>query len=394
MNDLTRILYVIGSLDIGGTEKQLYLLLKYLDRKRFHVTVLSLSHGGYWMDRIRELSIDTIALKRKRSLEIGRLRTLARTIESLRPDIVHSFQPTGNIYAGLTFRRGRNVKLITSRRSFDSPVFDMRKSLEKWAFRRSDAVVCNSGALAQEMRTRIAPHTEAFMIPNSIEDSPALSQIERLALRESLGISADSPVALAVGRLVPIKNHRLFLDIAAAIVTQHPEARFVLVGDGPLREELQTYARQLNLNGKVIITGERHDVPAILHAADVFILTTGSNGKVGEGFPNAVMEAMLAGRPCVVSNSGGTAELFDDAEAGYMVAPEDRQTYVKRVIKLFNEPSLRKAMGLQGRKLILESYTPQACAGSYEKMYSYVRSSISVGAHFPTKCDNQRIETP
>ena len=367
------VLYVIGSLDLGGTEKQLYLLLKHLDRQRFRPCVVSLSEGGYWEDRIAGLDVELFSLKRSGSYEVRRLLALVHLMNQQNPHIVHGYQPPGNAYAGMATMLTRRFKMVSSCRSFDHEVLEkplMGKVYEQLTYVHADAVVCNSQALSSQLESRYDGKVKAVVIPNGIENpsSPTVSGRED-RLRESLGIPADAMVIGTVGRLVPIKNHRLFLDIAHLVKRHCPRSHFVIVGDGPLENELKTHADSLGIAGSIHFTGRREDVIEVMKAFDIFLFTSGNGDGVGEGSPNVVIEALLNGLPCVASNAGGTAELFADATAGYLVPPHDEDAYLNRTLSLIENKALRAELGECGRRLVLERFSTHAMAARFQELY-------------------------
>ncbi|MCE5336685.1 MAG: glycosyltransferase [Desulfobacteraceae bacterium] len=371
------ILYVIGSLDIGGSEKQLYLLLKYLDRKRFRPLVVSLSEGGYWIRPIEDLGVEVICLQRHSSFEVKRLISLLNIIKEREPAIVHSYQPPANKYAALAAMIGRSEgKLIISRRGLAlDPGSNqiVKRGLDDLVYRSADAVVCNSKSLQQDLKERFKTKLNTVVIPNGMEcfQAPASGNGEA-SLKINAGFPADSLVVGTVGRLVPFKNHSMFLEIASEVVKKVPRAHFAIIGDGPMLDELQRYAAQLGIDEHVNFMGRREDVPQILPAMDLFLFTSIKDQSGGEGFPNAVMEAMMCGLPCVVSNVGGTRELFNNGEAGYMVDADSKGEFVRKAVKLLRDKPLREKMGARGREIILGGYSAEEMSRRFEELYDYV----------------------
>jgi len=369
-----QILYVIASLDIGGTERQLYLLLKHLDRNRFAPHVVSLSPGGYWIQPIRDLGIELITLERRTNYELKRLISLTGMIRNRNPHIVHSYQPPANAYAGLAATMAKHSKMIASRRSFDFETQSnaLKKIIDRTIYRNADAVVCNSSSLYENLKNRYGERINAVVIHNGIEmvDPPRFERASEV--KNMLGVPLEAPVVGTVGRLIPIKNHRLFLDIASGVFKKRPDVYFVLVGDGPLENELRTYAETLGIADRVVFTGQRDDVPLLLNAFDIFLFTSSNHYSEGEGLPNAVMEAMVSGLPCVASRAGGTQELFQDGEAGYLVEPEAREAYLGRTLTLLEDKILRRSMGQMGRTIIQKRYSVSAMVSQFEDLYTKV----------------------
>lgn len=375
-NSIT-VLYVIGSLDIGGSEKQLYLLLKYMDRRRFHPLVVSLSEGGHWVKPIEKLGVEVIPLKRHNSFEVKRLISLINIIKSRRPAIVHSYQPPANKYATLAAMLAHaDGKLIISRRGLASdPATNqyVMRGLDDLVYRSADAVVCNSRSLHQDLKDRFDGKVNTVVIPNGMEAFHAGTPCNGdPSLKARAGFPANALVVGSVGRLVPFKNHPFFLQIAAEVIKRVPQAYFTIIGDGPMLETLQCTAAELHIEDRVVFMGRRENIPELLPVLDLFLFTSIKDQSGGEGFPNAVMEAMMCGLPCVVSSVGGTGELFDDGEAGYMVDAEAKGEFVRKVVKLLRDKGLREKMGKRGREIILGNYSAEVMGKRFEELYDHV----------------------
>jgi glycosyltransferase involved in cell wall biosynthesis len=372
------ILYVINSLDIGGTEKQFYLLLKYLDPKRFTPKVICLSEGGYWIEPIRELGINLIELKRSGSFEFKRLIKLALLINNYKPHIIHTFQAPANNYGMLASAFNQKIKKIVSRRSIDlieTQGSFIKKSLNRLSYHMSDIVVCNSHALYDDFIDRYGKNINVMAIHNGIE-MPHINESESLSiLKQEFSLPKDSVVLCTVGRLVPKKNHRLFLDTAREVINTYPECYCLIVGDGPLKDEIHSYAKEIGIDDHVIFTGMRDDVIRILRMADIFIFPA-FHEKEAEGLPNAVMEAMLCGVPSVVSRASGSEELFNDSEAGfiigesgYMSGPGPKESYVEKALMLLHDNELRRKMSDKGKAIVKEKFSVQAMVNNFENLY-------------------------
>jgi glycosyltransferase involved in cell wall biosynthesis len=356
-----RIVYVIAGLGRGGAEKQLYLLLKHLDRTAFAPTVISLSEGGPWAARLREMGVAVIELPRRRSFEAGRFLRLYRLVREARPDILQTFLFSDNVYGLLAGRLARVPILVASRRidSYGDSRAGLRRinaALTRWA----DAVICNAeGSLAYVPAGLRARHV---VIRNGIEAVPPSRP--RAAVREALGIPLEAPIVGGAGRLVTAKNHRRFIDVAAAVLSERPNAFFLLAGGGPLADDLRAHVRVLGRDGRVRLLGPRDDVPDLFGAADVFLLTSDR-----EGLSNTTMEAMMAGLPCVVTDVGGNRELVQDGETGFVCAGGRVPEMAMRVRELLDDPALRRRLGDRGRARMEAEFSPRVMADATAGLY-------------------------
>lgn len=175
---------------------------------------------------------------------------------------------------------------------------------------------------------------------------------DREALRQVLGLKKGQPIVGTVGRLSHEKGHRRLLQAAARIQETLPTARFLIVGDGPLRGSLEMMAEEMGISESVHFMGFRKDVPVLLSVMDVFVLSS-----LEEAFSIAVLEAMAAGKPVIASNVGGMSEAVTEGETGHLVDSEDWQTMAELVVQLLEDGARFKDMSRKGKQLVREHYT-------------------------------------
>jgi glycosyltransferase involved in cell wall biosynthesis len=355
-----RILYVTSSLGMGGAERQLYLLLKHVDRAAWAPTVVSLHAGGVLAEPMRALGVEVVELPRRRHGDLTRLASLYRLMRRVRPHLVQTFLLADTVYGFAAARAARVPVLVASRRTdrYDTFPWHVRlanRVLWSWA----SAVITNSERGRQLAPARL--RERHVLIRNGVEPLPVGRA--RVDTRQALGIAPEAPVVGTVGRLVAAKNHRRLLDVAAAVVARRPHVTFVVVGGGPLEGALRAEAAARGLEHRVRFTGERADVGDLLYAMDVFLLTSDR-----EGLCNAVMEAMDARLPCVVTDVGGNRELVEDAVTGYVCA--DTPALTDRVLRVLDDPLLRGRLGHAGRVRMRDRFGAERAARDTEALYA------------------------
>ena len=361
----TTIGFVIGQLTYGGAERQLYELVRGLDRRRFRPTVYCLSeHTAPYGELLTSMGVPLTIVPRRRHFEWGRIRTLAGLMRRDRVDIVHSFLFQANPYAWLAARLAGRPRLVTSARNCRT-IGLVRDWANRVAFRASDAIVCNGGVVRDFIVQRYAaPMKRCVVIHNGVD-------LERFAP----GTSPAAPqrrLILGVGRLVPQKDFELFLEAAALLVKQHPDAGFAIVGDGPLRAALQRHAAQLGLERAVAYLGERQDVPDLLRAADVLWLTS-----QWEGLPNVVLEAGASGTPVVARDAGATREILRDDISGYLVRDRDPERFAAHTHELLADPARLRRMGDAARRVVEERFSLRRMVVMTETLYRTLRDGSS-----------------
>ena len=366
-----RILFVIGSLGRGGAEKQLHLLLKHLDRERFEPRVASLSVGGVWATRIRELGVPVVEFPRRHSADLSRLRALAGLVRTTAPHVLQTFSPYDMAYGFPVGRVCGVPVLIASRRTEPARYVGLGWTagrLSGLLWRWADAIICTGeGARHRAPKRLSARHV---VIPNGVE--PLRPTRSRGEVRRTLGLQDSDLVVGSVGRLVLAKNYPLTLEVALEVLQTHPQATFLLVGGGPLEAELRARIQHLGLEKKVRLAGERDDVADLMSAFDVFLMTSDR-----EGMPNAVMEAATLGLPCVVTNAGASAELVVHGETGYVCPVGDRDGLVASVRRLLNDAAARERLGALGRARMASEFAPEHMAAAAEALYERLLAAKS-----------------
>ncbi len=189
------------------------------------------------------------------------------------------------------------------------------------------------------------------VIPNGIALPPRQPEAAA-AVRRELGLEENQPLVLAVGRLVTPKGHTFLIQAAAELQTAQPAVRVAIAGEGYLRPALEDEIHRRALQNTVSLLGNRGDVPALLQACDVFVLSSRN-----EGMPIALLEAMAAGAAVVSTRVEGVEDLICDGENGLLVPVEDPAGLAAAILRLLHDPALRSRLGAAARKTIQESYS-------------------------------------
>jgi glycosyltransferase involved in cell wall biosynthesis len=361
-----RVLYVIGQLGVGGAEKQLYYLVRDLDRRRYEPEVVSLSLGGYWAQAMREEGINVIELERKKNVELARLLKLLRVMLRFKPAIVHTYLSSANSYGRIAAALSGVPIRITSERTYILPDSRFIRFMDSELSRFTDAIICNTRANVRFLRKNHRLHSEIMTIYNGIQPlSPNV--LERDRLRADFGLGPEDLLVGTIGNLTPPKNHHFLLKVASQLLQRShlkKRIRFVIIGGGVLEDELRALARSLGIESRVLFAGQLENAVDYLPAFDLFIMTSHY-----EGLSNAIMEGMLCELPCVVTDVGGNRELVTQGETGYVVRAGDHLAFADRIAELMDDASLRRAMGTRGAKRILNDFSLEQMVGETELKY-------------------------
>lgn len=362
-----KILHLITELSTGGAQKALACLLRHLDRGRFIPAVACLYNGDKIVaQQIRALGVPVTDLGMTAKWRCDALWRLYRLLRRERPTILHTWMFHANLSGRVLGRLAGVPIVISSRRNINigGPWRDLLNRCTAWL---DDAViaVCESAREAEIKRASAAPD-KVVTIYNGVDAGRFATVNLRAAaqVRHFFGIAAEAPLLGAMGRLHPQKG---FSDLLAALVQVReaiPSVRLLLVGDGGLRDSLETQAREMGLSGLVTFAGMRTDVPEILSALDVFVLPS-----LWEGMPNVLLEAMAAGLPVVATAVGGTPEVVVDGVTGLLVPPRDPAALAQAIATVLRDADVRRRMGEAGRERVERCFSLEEMVRRTEDLY-------------------------
>ena len=374
-----RVALEIARLNVGGPATHVIELAAGLPRDEFDVRLIAGREGPgeAGMHYLAERMGVTPEILPQLSPRIGpadhlaflRLRAIFR---SWKPDVVHTHTAKAGA-VGRTAARSAGVPAVVHtfhghvlRGYFSPPVEFFFRSLEQMLARLTDRIVTLSPALKADLvGMRIAGPEKIDVVPLGMNLEPLLdSSARREELRTELGIRPDQPLIGIVGRLVPIKNHRLFLEAARSMVDSGNPAHFALTGDGELRESLQTLAGEMGIANQVHFLGWKQDMGPVYAALDVLTLTSDN-----EGTPVAVIEAMAAGIPVVATAVGGVPDVVREGETGWLVPPGDAPALERAWRTALRRDERVEAVIARARREVLERFGREQMISTMADLY-------------------------
>jgi len=371
------ILYAIGSLVLGGSEKQMAMLVKHLDQLNFNCHLFVLQPFGPLKNVLKKSNVkiysggylsEKSTLVKILSLLRAQLR-LFRVIRKIRPDIVHAYLPLTNFMGSLAGRILKVPLVVTSKRALGthqdryrgSRIFDIA------SFRLSNWVTVNSKAVgADTIKCDRGDAGKIRLIYNGVKlDQFTSGSFERKKIREALHLDPDKKLIITVANLIPYKGH-IDLLAAATLVTEHfPDSLFLLVGeDRGIRNNLVKLAQDKGIVTHVLFMGLRDDISDLMATSDVSVLPSHE-----EGFSNAVLESMAAGLPVVATRVGGNSEAIIDGETGWLVAPKQPDKLAVKIIDLLADPAKAEKWGQAGRRRVEQFFSDKRMFADYIKLY-------------------------
>jgi glycosyltransferase involved in cell wall biosynthesis len=367
-----KILQLIDGLNIGGAEVLLVDLARGAKEAGYDVSVGYSTHGPM-EQKLLELGITCTRLPRLGRVDPLLLIKMCQLILKEKPDVVHTHLFKSDLHGRLAARLC-GVKVVIST-SHNNDIWARRFPLGQiygLTAKLTDRVIAVSQEVCdyQIKYTGISPD-KIIVIDNGVKvEKFADQEMVGRTIREEYQIAAGSPLIGIIGRLQPQKDHANFMEAAVQIRGKMSGARFLIIGDGPLREELENQAERLGLSSSLIFTGVRQDIPGVLAALDVLVISS-----KWEGLPVTLLEGMAARRPIVCTAVGGIPSVVTDGESALLVPPEDSIALANACLRILQDPTLASSLGEVAFERVKNQFSLDAMIGKTLKLYTELLES-------------------
>jgi glycosyltransferase involved in cell wall biosynthesis len=338
------ITFIAGTLGQGGAERQLYYILKTLRQQGAQLSVLCLTQGEFWEEPIRQLGVPVVWVGKSAS-RLVRLVLITRWICQHRPRVVQSQHFYTNLYAFFSTQFCGKYGIGTMRSDCISEVHGNGRWMGPLSLKLPRIMAANSKLAIRNAITMGVPANRLFFFPNVVDCeyfSPLLSKPH-----------TDAVKLIFVGTLVPNKHAEYVLNALSWLGKEyHVSVNGLIVGDGPQRSELEYLAALLGLSKeRVLFMGRLLETVQAYNDSDILVLPSD-----WEGTPNVILEAMACGLPVVSTRVGGVPDIVMDGKTGFLVEPGDQAGLNAAVLKLVENAALRKEMGDNARRFVLEHH--------------------------------------
>jgi L-malate glycosyltransferase len=359
--------HVLHSMDMGGAEVLVSRLTRQLSH-RYRIVVACLDEVGSLGRELQRSGFPVHHVGRRPGLDWKCVTRLGTVLRRERVNLVHAHQYTPFLYSSLARWLHRRIPVLFLEHGRHQPDYPRPKRMlaNRVLVRRCDRILGVGLAVRQALIENEGISSETVdVVYNGIPlDKYTSKNGQRAAVRDELGVSSDAFVVVQVARLDPIKDHASALRCFAQVAAGHPPARFLIVGDGPERSKIVGLVRSLGLTDRVTLLGTRSDVHRILSAADVFLLTSKS-----EGIPLTVIEAMAARLPVVATNVGGMSEVVENERTGLLAPAAHDALLAQCIIRLAENAPLRESMGHHGRQRAEAMFSEDEMVRQYSTIY-------------------------
>ncbi len=374
--DKITVLYIIDNFaELAGAEKNLFDIATRLNPQRYKAIVMCFK-GGELVDLLRSKGIEIIDLKLKK---IYTLRALIKAIGIYKLIKQRNVKIVVTYHKGSDFLGGGIAKLagvsaiISNRRDMGYNLrkrhFFIYKLINNVIFTKIIAV--SDAVKNMIIEKQNASPEKIITIYNGVEMNRFFKKTDGVKLKEEFRIEPTAPVVGIIAGIRRIKGHRYFIEAAASVLKEMPDVRFLIVGhiwetevlgDNPI-----TLVKELGIDDSVIFTGKRSDIPEIFSLMNVSVLSS-----LSEGFSNAIIESMAAGKPVVATNVGGNREAIMNGETGLLVPPKDSNSLAEAILYLLKDKDLAQQMGLAGRKRVEDLFNIKRMIADIEAIYDVV----------------------
>lgn len=324
------------------------------------------AHPGGELRRRADEGLELLPLSPRTEMDLSAAWRLSRAIKQLRPDVIHAHDPHAVAMAAIALSMSTQPKrapLVAARR------VDFRlkgNALSRWKYDQVDCFICASEAIRQMLLADGIAAARAVTVHEGI-DLARVAAAQPAALHHELWLPHGAPIVGNVAALVPHKGQRHFVEAAALVVREVPDARFVIAGEGELRGALEQQIRHLGLDKHVLLAGFRPDVLSLHKAFDLFVMSS-----VTEGLGTSLLDAMACGRPVVATTAGGMPEVVQDGKTGILVPPRDHQAMAHAIVRLLQDESLRQRMGAAGLSLVNAQFSAERMVADTLRVYERI----------------------
>jgi glycosyltransferase involved in cell wall biosynthesis len=370
-----RIAWVIPTMRVGGSEIQLLHLMKGLEQE-FEMTLICTRSEGALIGDARRAGAYVRVLDAPSGWDFRVERRLLNIFQAHPPHIMHTYLSGFDLFANRAARKVGIPIVISSRRELANWQKKRHLYLQRRANKYTDCIVANSEAVARysTQREHLA-ESECRVIRNGVNADQYVSTISRGQIVSRFKLPTGKYVVGMVANFSPVKDHRLFVEMAERILERREDVHFLLVGTGTLVDSIRERLFRRRIEQHFTRVGTVGEVADLLHVMDVAVLTS----KM-EGFPNAIMEAMSARTPCVAANVGGIPELIEHGKTGILLENRSADEYANAVCSLLDDPDRRKALGDAAGIWIRENLRRDAMVASYRTLYhDLLRQKIERG---------------
>jgi glycosyltransferase involved in cell wall biosynthesis len=363
-----------------GGQKQVLLTVEGLRAIGHRTALVAQPHGE--LARRRAEGLDVVPITVRAELDLSAAWKLSRVLKRLAPDIVHAHDPHGVAIAALALSMSnlRPPPALVAARRVD---FHLKAhSFSRWKYRQVRCFIAASEAIRKMLLHDGIPAERTVTVHEGV-DVDHIAAAPQVNVHEVFWLPHQAPIVGNVAALVAHKGQRHLVEAAGLVLREVPDARFVILGEGELREQLERQVRDHHLEKHVVLPGFRHDVIGCIKAFDVFVMSS-----VSEGLGTSLLDAMACSKPIVATRVGGIPEVVEDEVSGLLVPPRDHRALAAAIVRQLHDPGLGRRLAAAAFQRVREQFNVERMVAETAAVYERVVGTGGVaGSGRPARVD-------
>lgn len=365
MENRLSILYIIPTLKIGGSERQLLNLVNEF-KAHYRITVCCLYGKGELLDSFVATGVEVVDLGLAGIWDVRVIPRFLKVLLRSRYAMLHAFLFDSVVLTCFLAKLSGVPIIISSRRNYDDWMRGRHIFTQRLANFFTDKVTVNARKIKEFIMEKEKLNEQKIaVIYNGIDVDFFHPGISENGLRQKFGIQDNTPLVGTIASFKISKGHTYLLDAISLVRKKLPDAKFLMVGEGHLKNRLERKINKLGIAPNLILAGRRLDSAQIISMLDIFVLSS-----IREGQSNAILEAMALGKPVIATDVGGNTETVMHGVSGYLVPPRQPAILADRILELLEDKQKALAMGKQGRIIVSEKFNLGLMAQNYTELYN------------------------
>lgn len=358
-------MYITDSLNIGGLEVLLLEFLKRIDREKYNPFVCTFTRNSVLIKEFQDIGVPVEVIEKRDGIDYTLPLRLAKVFKRDKIDLIHTHNVAPWLYGTVAAIITKIPHLVHTEHSNVSSNHKRLFIAEKYLAKYTDIIIADSESVANYLINKQGISSKKVVtILNGIDIDKYRREIDVNRKRKEIGLNQNDLIIGIVARLVPVKNHLCLLKAFSLLKSKLGNVKLVIVGDGELRDDLERYVRDNELDKEVLFLGNRRDVPELLKIFDLFVLPS-----LSEGLSITLLEAMASGIPIVATDVGGNSEIIGNNEAGILIPPDSVETLFEAMLYLLTNKDRADKLGKAGIQRATQLFSLSHMVKRYEQIY-------------------------